>query len=303
MHPVDWLATGFAPAGFAFIARARPAPAEAAAWEKLARALHEEAPIGGLGAAPETAFGTLDALTVRPGRRRRPAASTSCPGPACPTSQPSGLPLPTLPACSPTLALAPRHGAACRLSGCLCSECLCFNPVCFRSSPGPPMDPAGQGQHGAGRCAGPDVPPRAALPAVSSAQSERRESAPAGAAPRWPAAEAAAQPAAEGGGDELRGRAVRPLPRGRRPAGALPANTRAAAGRCVHAQKQHVRAPGVHRQGCLEPLNNRVKRDTSHRQVARVHTELGGLPAIPPATKSLMGRIQGHPSELGAGVA
>lgn len=39
--------------------------AEAAAWEKLARALHEEAPIGGLGAAPETAFGTLDALTVR----------------------------------------------------------------------------------------------------------------------------------------------------------------------------------------------------------------------------------------------
>ncbi|KAL4423065.1 hypothetical protein ABPG77_005870 [Micractinium sp. CCAP 211/92] len=36
---------------------------EAAAWEKLARALHEEAPIGGLGAAPETAFGTLDALT------------------------------------------------------------------------------------------------------------------------------------------------------------------------------------------------------------------------------------------------
>lgn len=36
---------------------------EAAAWEKLARALHEEAPIGGLGAAPETAFGTLDGLT------------------------------------------------------------------------------------------------------------------------------------------------------------------------------------------------------------------------------------------------
>lgn len=36
---------------------------EAAAWEKLARALHEEAPIGGLGSAPETVFGTLDALT------------------------------------------------------------------------------------------------------------------------------------------------------------------------------------------------------------------------------------------------
>ncbi len=39
--------------------------AEAAAWEKLARALHEEAPIGGLGSAPETVFGTLDVLTVR----------------------------------------------------------------------------------------------------------------------------------------------------------------------------------------------------------------------------------------------
>ena len=38
--------------------------ADAAAWEKLARALHEEAPTGGLGSAPETAFGTLDALTV-----------------------------------------------------------------------------------------------------------------------------------------------------------------------------------------------------------------------------------------------
>lgn len=36
---------------------------EAANWEKLARALHEEAPIGGLGSAPETTFGTLDALS------------------------------------------------------------------------------------------------------------------------------------------------------------------------------------------------------------------------------------------------
>ena len=38
--------------------------AEAAGWERLARALHEEAPTGGLGAAPETVFGSLDALTV-----------------------------------------------------------------------------------------------------------------------------------------------------------------------------------------------------------------------------------------------
>ncbi|PSC73470.1 Kinesin light chain [Micractinium conductrix] len=36
---------------------------DAASWERLARVLFEEAPIGGLGAAPETAFGTLDALT------------------------------------------------------------------------------------------------------------------------------------------------------------------------------------------------------------------------------------------------
>ena len=40
------------------------AVAEAAGWERLARALHEEAPTGGLGAAPETVFGSLDALTV-----------------------------------------------------------------------------------------------------------------------------------------------------------------------------------------------------------------------------------------------
>ena len=42
-----------------------PSPAEAAGWERLARLLHEEAPTGGLGAAPETAFGTLDCLMVR----------------------------------------------------------------------------------------------------------------------------------------------------------------------------------------------------------------------------------------------
>ncbi|PRW44846.1 NEDD8-activating enzyme E1 catalytic subunit isoform B [Chlorella sorokiniana] len=36
---------------------------EAAGWERLARALHEEAPTGGLGSAPETVFGSLDALT------------------------------------------------------------------------------------------------------------------------------------------------------------------------------------------------------------------------------------------------
>jgi hypothetical protein len=54
--------------------------AEAAAWEQLARALHEEAPIGGLGSPPEAAFGTLDALTVRqcqPVRHRQAACLDS----------------------------------------------------------------------------------------------------------------------------------------------------------------------------------------------------------------------------------
>jgi hypothetical protein len=39
--------------------------AEAASWEKLGRALHEDAPIGGLGDSPEAVLGTLNALTVR----------------------------------------------------------------------------------------------------------------------------------------------------------------------------------------------------------------------------------------------
>ncbi|KAI3426166.1 hypothetical protein D9Q98_008543 [Chlorella vulgaris] len=36
---------------------------EAASWEKLGRALHEDAPIGGLGDSPEAVLGTLNALT------------------------------------------------------------------------------------------------------------------------------------------------------------------------------------------------------------------------------------------------
>ncbi|KAL4857793.1 hypothetical protein ACK3TF_002209 [Chlorella vulgaris] len=36
---------------------------EAASWEKLGRALHEDAPIGGLGDTPEAVLGTLNALT------------------------------------------------------------------------------------------------------------------------------------------------------------------------------------------------------------------------------------------------
>lgn len=112
---------------------ARPLPAEAAAWEQLARALHEEAPIGGLGSPPEAAFGTLDALTVRQGQpvRHRQAACLD-----------------------PTAA-------------CLQNAAVWHQATADARVPRLPCWPAaGQGAVGAGGGAGLNVPPRAALPAV-----------------------------------------------------------------------------------------------------------------------------------------
>lgn len=118
---------------------------EAAAWEKLARALHEEAPIGGLGSAPETAFGTLDALSVRGGTERGPGGGGLCVW---------------LAACTALSLDLPRH-------------MLSHSTV-------HPLS-AGQGPGGARSGARPDVPPRAAVPAVA-AESERARAALAAAA-------------------------------------------------------------------------------------------------------------------------
>lgn len=115
------------------------AVAEAAGWERLARALHEEAPTGGLGAAPETVFGSLDALTVS----QIFVFFSLC--------------LHWL----MSLGLRLRVGSGLGVQRCVVLVAPC--PRC--RLPLPP--PAGQGPSWAGRGSGPDVPTRAALPAVA----------------------------------------------------------------------------------------------------------------------------------------
>lgn len=143
--------------------------AEAAGWERLARALHEEAPTGGLGAAPETVFGSLDALTVgsrdvllvvpcsvEPHWAGLCACSVLCSTLPCDGWQPGVPSLPLLNSRADAGKRCNRHDTNLIPHQHPQPILLATPPACV-----------GQGPAGARRGGGPHVPPRAAVPAVA----------------------------------------------------------------------------------------------------------------------------------------